>query len=191
MKKFKVKIGVDFDDVIVDCHSLKPILVNAMFDVDVPLETFSKDFLIENNLLSAEEYLQMGRKLFSEDHPMLPIDSSLETIGKFVSEGHDVAIVSSRSEEDGTLKPAINWMKKYNLDVPITGVGYKNSKRDTLKGFDVFIDDDPDNLISLVGVVPHLLLFSSLQNKNQEVPVGAIRVSSWDEVYKYINNNFK
>ncbi len=191
MKNFKAKIGIDFDDVIVDCHSMKPVLVKNMFGIDVPIEIFSKDYLFKNNLLTPEQYLQMGRKLFTEDHSLSPIENSLETIQKLISEGFEAEIVSSRSEDGQTLGPAKNWMKKYNLNIPITGVGYKNSKKDALKGFDIFIDDDPDNLVSLIGSVPHLLFFSSIQNKNQEVPAGSTRVANWEEVYNYVNNNFK
>jgi len=191
MKNFKAKIGIDFDDVIVDCHSMKPILVKSMFGVEVPINIFSKEYLLKNNLLTAEQYLQMGRKLFSEDHPLSPIELSLETINKFISEGFELEIVSSRSEEGGTLSPAVNWLKKHNLNIPITGVGYKNSKKDALKDFDLFIDDDPDNLVPLVGSVLHLLLFSSIQNKNQEAPKGVTRVSGWEDVYNYVNSNFQ
>jgi hypothetical protein len=98
--------------------------------------------------------------------------------------GHELQIVTSREPEACDI--AREWMTIQKLQLELVGVGYGNSKADATTGFDVYVDDDLDKLEPLVGIVPHLFLFSWGYNQHvNEYGIGE-RVSSWEELYRNI-----
>ncbi len=61
-----------------------------------------------------------------------------------------------------------------------------NPKTKACKGLEVYIDDDLPKLEDLVGIVPHLFLFSWGYNEHVEVGDVAKRVKSWKDFYAEI-----
>lgn len=55
-------------------------------------------------------------------------------------------------------------------------------------GLDLYVDDDFDKLEPLVGVVPHLFLFSWGYNAHEEVGTIAKRVASREGLYYAIKH---
>lgn len=49
---------------------------------------------------------------------------------------------------------------------------------------DVFIDDTPEALVCLAGIVPHRIFFDRLEEEIQ--PEGTRRVESWDEIGAFL-----
>jgi 5'(3')-deoxyribonucleotidase len=176
-----MKIGLDFDGVIANSHPMKSVIAKQMFGVDIPPERFFKESVVENGL-SLEQYKLVKENLYFNDHDILPIKDAPAYISLLLSRGHDIKIVTSRTGD--TLKKAENLLKKYNIDLPLVGVGYGLSKAVAAEGLDLFVDDDIEKLIPLNGIVKHLLLFSSLYNQHNNE--GFFRVDSWNDIYKYI-----
>lgn len=187
MKKI-LNLGFDFDDVIAYSHETKSKLTYSMFGVNIPPDEFRKDKILGQNILTPEQYTHMGRVLFTQDHDIQPVPDAIETITRLVKEGHIIKIVSSRSKEGQTLEPAQNWMKKYNLNIPIIGTGYGKSKLEAVQDLDLFVDDDPEKLEPLSGIVPHILFYRWPHNSHKIQIGNVVEVWSWKDIYEYISN---
>ena len=182
-----MNIGLDFDDVIANSHSLKPIVARVLYGVEIDPSKFRKD-LIVGYLLTADEYLTVVREVYLGKYPMAPVSGALETIRLLQNEGHILRIVTSRSIEGGELVPAQVWMEEHHLDIPIVGVGYGKSKAEVCQGLDIFVDDDSVKLHQLVGIAPHLLFFCWPHNIHEVEPVNSTRVFSWEDIYRFVQN---
>lgn len=186
--KRKLNIGFDFDDVIAYSHETKSKLTQSLFGIYIPPNEFRKDLILAEKILTAEQYFQMGRILFTQEHEINPVPDAIETLRVLRTDGYDIKIVSSRDAEGKTLQPAINWLKKYNVDIPLFGTGYGNSKLEAVRGLDLFVDDDPEKLEPLIGIVPHILFYKWAHNSHKIPPSGVVEVSSWKEIYDYISH---
>ncbi len=162
------------------------MLALKLFGKSISADNFRRDWVVGSGALTPEEYTLIGKEVFSGKYPMVPVPGALEYIQQLIKDGHHIKVVTNRSE-DGTLQPALRWMQEYQVTLPVTGVGYGASKVKACKGLDIFVDDDSTKLISLVGVVPHLLLFSWPQNRLEEAPEGTFRLWSWRSVYEHIS----
>lgn len=181
-----MKIGIDFDDVLAHSHLLKPMVARALFGLNIQPDSFQKDLILSRGLLTEEQYRIVGKEVFSGKYPITPVPDALVYIPVLIREGHLVRVITSRSSDQENLKPAKDWLKQHGLDLSVTGVGYGSSKAKACQGLDMFVDDDLEKLESVVGVVPHLLLFS-WPHKTFAVPKGVTQVRSWVEVYQYVN----
>jgi hypothetical protein len=52
--------------------------------------------------------------------------------------------------------------------------------------FEMYVYDDVDKLIPLIGTARHLLFFSESHNSRENCPRQIVSVSSWWEIYNYI-----
>lgn len=180
-----MNIGLDFDDVIVHSHLLKPVIARSLYGVEIDPARFRKEFVV-GEFLTREQYQEVGRKVFSGEYPLTPVVRALETIDELLAEGHFLRIVTNRSHEKGTLQPALDWMREYELKLPITGVPYGTSKAEACKNLDLFVDDDSNNLHNLVGHVRHLLFFCWPNNRHEKEPESAVRVHTWADINRYV-----
>jgi uncharacterized HAD superfamily protein len=180
-----IKIGLDFDEVIVNSHVLKTKLAKEMFGVEISPEYYRREIVLPQGWLTSEQYEVVSREVFSGNHSVEPVKDSLRYIRVLLSQNYDLRVVTSRTNE--TLRVTERLMEEYGLqEIPIFGVGYGVSKEIACRGLDVFVDDDVSKLLPLVGSVKHLLLFSCPQNKRDATPKGMWRAESWGEVYDYI-----
>jgi len=185
-----LKIGLDFDGVIGNSHPLKPRLTKEMFGVEISERDFRREYVIGEGLLTPEQYKIIGHEVFRGKYSIPPVDDSLYYIELLKRHNHIIHVITSRSGD--TLEPAKRFLATWGLeDVPLTGVGYGLSKKEACCGLHVYIDDDLEKLIPLVGVVPHLILFSRPENENEHEPGGITRLSSWWAIYDYIWNEVR
>ena len=182
----RLNIGLDFDDVIANSHLLKPVVAKKLFGVEINPDRFRREWVVPVGILTNDQYVEVGKEVFSGKYPMIPVPGVLEYVSRLIQDGHKLRIVSSRSVVQGTLEPAIKWISYHSIDLPLLGVGYRMSKADACKGLDLFVDDDSTKLEPLVGVVQHLVLFSWPQNSEEIPPKGTVRVWSWEEAYQHI-----
>lgn len=181
-------IGVDLDGVVIDSHAVKPLLAKTMFGVDISPEDCTRESASRLGLLTVDQYNAVSRQTYQQNNfPMDEIHQACHYINLLRAESHNIRAVTSRSNADGALHQALLWLSARNLNIPVTGVGYGKPKTEACQGLDMFIDDDLEKLLPLVGQVLHLLLFSSPTNRQHAVPTGIHRVDSWWEVYNYIH----
>lgn len=182
-----LKIALDFEGVISDTRALKAEVAKQLFGVDISVNIFAKDYVIRSGLLTRDQYRAV-RKVVCETEAafrMVPVEGALTYIPKLIADGHGVEVITSRGGLE--LDLAQQWTRNTGLRLDFTGVGYGNSKADAAKGFDVYIDDDFGKMEPLVGIVPHLFLFSWDYNLHITACGVAERVGSWKEFYAAIN----
>lgn len=166
-------IGIDFDDVVVDTIYYK------------------RKYLQERgvNLENPDEYLQVKRALYRDLQASLEYlnfkEGAVESIHKLLQLGFKVKIVTLRGLEESKITGIM--LNQANLDLPIISVGQGNSKIPFVLDCDVFVDDDPLNLIEMIGTVNRLYLMTTEENSdfiNEKI----IRVNSWEELLKLLVN---
>jgi uncharacterized HAD superfamily protein len=181
-----MNIGLDFDGVISNCGKLKYDCAKKLYNLEIPARQFTREGVVGGGLLSMEQYREFQRNIYNTEIGFLmePVIGMLEYLPKLIAEGHKVAVISWR-DGDG-LKIAREWLLLRGLTLDFFGVGYGNSKAKAVSGSDVFVDDSLDKLKSLIGIVPHLFLFSWDYNKHLDTGTAIKRVSSWEELYHKI-----
>lgn len=180
----KLYIGLDFDDVIADTHSMKPLLAKDFYGVDIEPNLFNRQHVLSTNLLSQDQYYELTNYLYTSVMDLNPIKDSVSTVKFLLAEGHKIKIVTSR--QDSMLFPVSNFLSKYSLDIPVVGVGYATSKADYCHGFDLFVDDEVTKLRDLLGVVPKQILFTRDSNRNVKVNPPIIRIDDWESLQRFI-----
>lgn len=176
----KLKIGLDFDGVFTFNGAQKALAAKELYGVDIPPHKFKKEILLAENLLSAGQYRTVQREIY--DNPgwlerTPPPDNLDYYVSQLIKAGHTLVIVTSRT--DTPLALAKKYLQDQRLFLEIIGTGYGNSKAPALEGFDVFMDDDEDKLVPVIGTVPHLFLFSCGYNQDAVLPKRVTRINGW------------
>ncbi len=183
----KINIGLDFDGVIADCLKLKSLWAKNLYGVIIPPERFKRELAVGEGYLTLEQYRAVQVLVYGDRDialQMEPVDGMLYFLPRLIKEGHEVRVITSRSEV--MLAIAEEWTALRGLDLNFTGVGRQVSKADASKGLDVFIDDDLDKLVPLMDIVPHRFLFSWEYNSHIKEEGIATRVASWSDFYEKI-----
>lgn len=179
-----MRTGLDFDGVFSDCGKLKSKGAKQLYGVDILPAQFKKELVIGGGLLTTEQYRALQQRIYGTREMGLlmdPVPGVIDHLPKLLADGHDVRVITSRTGTE--LEIAKEWSRLQGLQLAFTGTGYGNSKADAASGLDLFVDDDLDKLAPLVGIVPHLFLFSWGYNEHVEAAPVAKRVASWDELY--------
>lgn len=182
-----MKIGLDFDGVISNCGQLKSDGAKNLYGKNIPLEKFKKEIVVGEKHLTMEQYRELQKIVYGTREAgllMEPVDGMTQYLPRLVAEGHRVLVITSRGEAE--LEIAKEWSVQQGLQLDFVGVGYGNSKAGAAAGLDFYVDDDLDKLEPLIGVVPHLFLFSWGYNAHVEAGSVAKRIGSWAELYQTI-----
>jgi len=184
-----LKIGLDFDGVILDSLQLKLCVGKSCFGVEIPPHLLKTDALHRERPDLLEVYRKVQNIIYNDRAScsfMKPVAGALEVIPHLLSKGHQIVVVTAR--KDISLKIAEEWARQQRLQLQFVGVGYGNSKADAVAGCHAYVDDDFDQLESLIGVVPNLFLFSWEYNLADKPSRAIKRIYSWEELYREILN---
>jgi uncharacterized HAD superfamily protein len=109
---------------------------------------------------------------------------SLSTIRALKDSGQGVMIVSNRTPRAAEF--AAKWLKLRHLPVPFIPVIAGEHKTETIKGLPLssYTDNDVENLVPLIGHIPHLFLLTTPHNAKREIPDGVTRVKNWTELHE-------
>lgn len=180
-----MKIGLDFDGVITNLGKLKSLVAEKLLDKKIPESYFDREFALVNKFLTHEEHELVKQFAYFEEEALPltePVSGALEYIGKLLADGHTIKVVTARDGK--ALEHAKKWLQKYELSIPIEGVGFENDKREGVLGLDAFVDDYLIQLYEMRDIVPHRFLFSWGYNAKYNEKEYATRVSSWQELYE-------
>jgi uncharacterized HAD superfamily protein len=177
--------------------------MNLGFDIDGVISNFTKNFvdIIQNRYgvkltgadmysydvslvlgITKDEVADIVNETLKSDLPLNPL--AKETIDKLNSEGHNIYILTARSDE--LTEYTLNWLKQ-------KGIVYKDifhltsGKKNLVDVFiDLAVEDNLEEAIELTKKVKHVLLFDQPWNKTKNVKGLIKRVYSWSEVYEEI-----
>jgi len=184
-----LKIGIDFDGVIANARKLKSKTANLLFGIDIPSSQFTRKMVVGAGLLSAEQYLEIQKKIYLDREIGLsiePIEGALKYISRLLDEKYSVEVITAR--HGISLDIGREWAKRHSLMVKFTGIGYGNEKDSATIGMDVFVDDKIERLIPLVKIVPNLFLLHEGNLDTTSHSLTAAHVTSWRELYYKIRN---
>jgi len=181
-----MKIGLDFDGVIVDSHGLKATLLKETCGVDIPVEACRKVIQVHRGKKAYKDYCYVQRLVYETKkyHQRLEfLPGAHKRIRQLQDRGHEIVIISSRSPMSAIL--ARQWLKAHDMDIKLIANGRNGSKAPAAQKLklDTFIDDDLIKLVQLMGVVPALYLFRqphnlSITNTGQNIRI----VESWADI---------
>ena len=184
-----MKIGLDFDGVIVNSGKLKVEIARTHLAVDLPLSKLNRRVAVTEGYLSEVEYKELKRLIYATREIGLqvnPVEHAVHYLSLLLRDEHDVCVITSRTGVP--LEIAKEWLYLRDVKVDIVGVGYNESKATATKGVEMYLDDDLSKLLPLIGLIPHIFLFSWEYNKHLSTKNIAIRVSSWEEFYEITKN---
>lgn len=181
-----MRIGLDYDSVITDSRALKSAVAKERFGLDIPYQMFKWHTTVNGGLLTPEQYRDVQRTVhYGDEHnratPEVP--GSVDGIKRLIAQGHELQVVTGRDGDSATY--ARRWLHERSIEIPLTGVGDRKSKRPATTGFDVFIDDDLDKLEDLD--VAHRFLYTWEFNLHVQLPKGISRIYSWEDLYRKVN----
>lgn len=182
-----MEIGLDFDGVISDCGKLKSDGAKELYGLDILPHKMKKEVLIAEGLMTADQYREVQKLVYGTRETGLrmdAVDGLLQHLSQLLSDGHRVRVITSRGRKE--LEIAQEWMTHQGIQLDCIGLGNGVSKAESAQGLDVYIDDDLDKLEPLIGIVPHLFLFSWGYNRHEKCGKGIIRVSSWRMFYEMV-----
>ena len=187
----KMLIVSDLHGVIIDTLSileLRSDLALEFYNKNIEPKNFFRHNVISQGLLSFDEYQKICDKIYGEwryTQQMREVDGAGLVIQK-LSADKSVEFIILTTVTGKMLNCAKKWLKEYQIDYKsIIGVGVDGDRQSLLKNFkpDIYIDDNPDNLFSLVGKNIKLLLFDWWYNQDIDVPQ-VKRVSNWQDILK-------
>lgn len=190
--KKRLTIGIDFDGVIADTTALKQKLAKEMFGVELDANVCKERFVVEQGLMTREQYRSLMARVCGEPEVGLRMDAlegGVDLLRKLQNDGHALRIITARADAD--LEVAKRWSSERGLDIEFISVGYGGSKTEPATGLDLYIDDDLSKLLPLQGIVPNLLMFNWPYNAHEEAPSSIRRVSSWSEISAAIETLFQ
>jgi len=180
------RIGLDFDGVVANTPLLKSIVAKEVFNLDVSPQDMLASYIIEKNLMNIDSYHQLQQEIYFE-HPewhkkLSALEGALKGIRTLQGDGHAVHCVTSRTPEAVSL--AKQWVEENCVDIEVHDTEGHPDKNEVIMALslDVFVDDDPQYLKPLIGLVPHLLLYSWKYNEGYDEEESITRTRSWSDI---------
>lgn len=185
----QLSLGLDFDGAVANTGALKALAAKRMFGADLPIELCNKKDIIGRGILSDEQYRMLQSNIYGTReyaNLMEPVDGMLEILPRLIAEGHNVTIITNRTNNH--LDVAREWLARKRILVNFVGVehGKDKSQEAVLSRCDIFVDDDAHKLIPMSGLIPNLFLFSWPYNMRQNTGLPIDRISSWHQLYQEI-----
>lgn len=184
-----MNIGIDIDDTIIETAEFVTPRLSEFLS---PNKDASKNNPFPSDpRLAADKDREMifnkeaFEKIMSE---IPPKPDAKKIIGKLKAEGHKIIIITARDESvyKGAFEFSSCQLKKLGIEYDKLFCSFDKRKICAEEKIDLFIDDSVENLQMVKGAVKKVLLFNSKANKKQEC--GFTRVSSWKEIYDFINS---
>ncbi len=190
MTSKKLKIGIDFDDILMDFQGSFYSYINSLKNTSYSISDVT-DFRIENILgCSRQEALDFIADFYQtgEHVRALPIKGSQQAIKK-LSENYSLFIISSRPEylrektESWIQENFGNVFEKIYLNNQYHGEGIRKTKAEVCEeiGVEVYIEDFMPNAIQVADSGRKVFLLDNPWNQ-EPAPENIMRVFSWDEI---------
>lgn len=196
-----MRIGIDFDDVVADSVKAIIMLHNNKYGTAFKKEEFISYRVEDVWGGTKEEWRIKLNEFFSTDHlvSLDPMAGSLLGISALKNYGHELYIVTGRSEQD--IPATEMWLKMhfpevfrevhYAQFVTKNDLGSKFREKSEIckdNGIKLMIDDNPRVAKECAEAGISVLLFDQPWNKG-DFPSNVERVYSWKEIVEKLNSN--
>ncbi len=181
----KPVIGVDLDGVCADFYGRMRQIAAEWFEL--PVEELTPDVsyglkewgITGNRYESLHRFALHQRELF-QSMPMIP--GARKYLRRLSDEGYHIRIITHRLfihySHSSAVQQTVSWLDKYGI--PYWDLCFMKEK--SAVGADIYIEDNPDNVMQLRNAGHHTICFANSTNRHIEEP----RAESWEEVYRMI-----
>ena len=179
-------LGVDLDGVVGDFYGM--IRKIAAEWLNKPLDSLTPEIsygLAEWDIDDFGGYDRLHRFAVTQRNifrDMDPIENAPAVLRKLSSQGIRIRIITHRLflkfSHRETITQTVDWLD--NFDIPYWDICFMNDKGAV--GAHVYIDDAPDNIISLRKLGCNTIIFSNSTNRGMEGP----RADNWQEVERLV-----
>jgi 5'(3')-deoxyribonucleotidase len=185
-QKRKIVLGVDLDGVCADFYGRMREVAAEWFER--PIEDLTPDVtygLREWGIKTSKQYASMHRFAVVERNlfgnvPMIP--GARKVLRRLSDEGYHIRIITHRLFIQFfhaiAVKQTIEWLDRNGI--PYTDLCFMKKKDQV--GANIYIEDAPDNILSLRKRRLYTICFANSTNKS----VGSPRAENWDEIYKLV-----
>lgn len=183
-----MNIGIDIDDTIVNTYETLLKLISMKYELDYN-DLISKKLEYKDIFNSLDNFSNVNKDLFSIMVKAVKLkDNVVDIFNKLKNEGHKIMLITARNygDYDEPYKVTYDYLTKNNVlfDKIIVNMD-KKDKVCLDEKIDLFIDDNTKHCRDVSSVGINTLQFDALFNENiNEFK----KVSSWNEVYKFINS---
>lgn len=195
MELIEFSVVVDFEDVVAFNQEVRARYAQEVYGMSDLSPPIKREFVVDTGIMTQEQYRRLQLEVggfWKWVQQMEPIEGVMSVIPSLHSEGVQLSIVTSKTDEimSGVhyelLSMSKQWLAKHDLlqyFQAIKGAGYRKSKAPVIVGLEprplAFMDDDMGKLLLVRGVVEYLFLFSQPHNLNHELPPDVERINSW------------
>lgn len=184
-----MRIGIDIDDTITDTWSYMVPIYSQVFNI--PVEELSNSLPYYNSVkklnLTVEEYFKIMQPYYRENTLNIPIKKDAqEVINILKKEGHKIIFITARGKMYHEPKLITKTYLEKN-DIKYDKLIINANDKATIckkENIDLFIDDSYKHCQSVSSIGIKVLMFGTNYNKNIKE---FTRITSWYEVYNYIN----
>jgi uncharacterized HAD superfamily protein len=186
----KKRFGIDIDGTVTCPSSMIPYL-NKAFNLNITLADIKQYDLTPLVDISEKEFA----KWFKENEPVIYRESPLADGAKEIltkwRQDHELYFISARGSHLQQITE--EWFLENALEFNHIELIGTHDKIQAAKKFevDIFLEDKHDNAVMIHETckIP-VILFDTPYNRDP-LPNGVIRVSSWQEAYKWVENWIK
>lgn len=181
-----MRIGIDIDDTITNTYDL--VIEEVAKELNVQFKELREKNYNYDDLYKGCGFPPMSQKIFDVFANLVSKielkDDSQEYLRKLHNEGHEIIFITARSHT----RPGQNeeYLKKHDIKYSKLIEGAETKEKFAREEqIELFIDDSVKNCKEIKNVGIDVILFDAPYNKKCE---DLRRVSSWKEIYEYINN---
>jgi len=181
-----IVIGVDLDGVCADFYGRMRVIAAEWFEL--PLEELTADvsyglsewgIVDRNHYDSLHRFAVTQRSLFSS---MEMIPGARKYLRLLSDEGYRIRIITHRLFihyfHATAVEQTVNWLDSHGI--PFWDLCFMKEKSQV--GADIYVEDTPDNILSLRSKGLYTICFGNSTNTHIEEP----RACSWKEVYDLV-----
>jgi hypothetical protein len=184
-----MEIALKFDGVVANSHLVKATIAKERFGIDIPVEQFRREIVLESGLLTREQYEEVDRLVLDGSYPIPMVPGAILYLPLLLGRNSISIIIKNGGEEQIFVN---KWLVGHELyDSLIFSAENAFPKRGAYGGLDVYVDDNVAKLLPLMGQVPNLIFFARQCCQSEEEPECITRVSSWVELYEHIWNKVR
>ena len=184
-------IGIDFDGTIPDTNTAKAAWIKR--ELNIELKPYECDHASCVPVIGLDNYLRMGTELYAPEPTLArpPIPGALSAIGEIGKE-HSLALVTARTDENGMLPAAREWVSRYPETAAMKVVGvpiHEIAKAEVCRqqGIAFLIDDDERHIRPAVECGMGGILFK--QSAPEDFRRDGLHICrSWDEIVRVLSD---
>lgn len=189
----RLTLGVDIDGTIKDTHTAAVQVFNREFQKSYQPEEIKEFYIHQPYGLTREEGANVWAQLENEIYDIgLPLQNAPNVLQKLAEHGHQIYYITARPDRDDIREVTSRWLQRHGFpfqeDRLLMG-SHEKEKVAKKVGVDLFFEDAPDYLESLIEGDVHVIISDCVYNRDYkpEHP----RFTNWNQIYEIVEQKMQ